>query len=91
MAVRPKHLEKAHEAIAKGIIQFGGAFLTPESIASPTAEKKLVGSTMLIRASSFEEAKSIIESDVYWTNNVWDHEKLFIAPFLVATPDSFKI
>lgn len=44
--------------------------LTPESIISPTAEKKMVGSMMLFKAETIEEVKKIIESDIYYTSGV---------------------
>jgi uncharacterized protein len=53
----------------------GGAMLTPESI-QPGAEKKLVGSTMVIVAESLEDARKLVESDVYWTGNVVRHFSL---------------
>jgi len=46
-----------------------GPTLTPESIL-PGAEKKLNGSLLVVEASSIGEVKSIVESDVYYSNNV---------------------
>lgn len=48
----------------------GGAMLTPESIASPTAEKKMIGSVIIFEADSIETVRKAIESDIYYTGNV---------------------
>ncbi|KZT23898.1 hypothetical protein NEOLEDRAFT_1117146, partial [Neolentinus lepideus HHB14362 ss-1] len=66
--VRPKHLEKAKELIAAGTIKVGGAFVDPVTVSSET--KKLTGSGLIVQAASLEDAKKIIESDVYWTSGV---------------------
>lgn len=50
--------------------EIGGALLTPESIASPTAEKKTVGSLFVCEAENLEAVKEMIETDVYYRNNV---------------------
>lgn len=84
MAVREQHLARAAENKKKGYVtKISGPYLTPESIATPDAPKKLIGSMLLVRAKSLEEVRANVESDVYWTNNVWDKEKLVIAPFMV--------
>ncbi|TFY51611.1 hypothetical protein EVJ58_g10475 [Rhodofomes roseus] len=67
-----------------GLVEFGGGLLSPESIASPTAEKKLVGSMMVFEADSVEAVRKVIESDLYYQNGVWDKEKLQIFPWLQA-------
>jgi len=59
---------------------------TPESIGSPTAERKVVGSTIILEAETIEEAKKLIHGDIYYTSGVWDPEKLVILPFFAATP-----
>ncbi|OBZ65882.1 hypothetical protein A0H81_14198 [Grifola frondosa] len=83
LSVRQAHLEKAHQ---NSKIKVGGAMLTPESIESPTAEKKMIGSMMIVEAESLEEVKQLVETDIYYTANVWDKEKLVIAPFLSPKP-----
>lgn len=44
--------------------------LSPESIASPTAEKKMVGSMFICEAESLEEVRNVMENDVYYTSGV---------------------
>lgn len=85
MDVRAQHLVVAEESRKKGYItNIAGAFLTPESIATPDAPKKMLGSMLLVRAKSLEEVRANVESDIYWTNNVWDKDKILIAPFKLA-------
>ncbi|KAH9913510.1 uncharacterized protein B0H18DRAFT_888089 [Fomitopsis serialis] len=84
MAVRESHLVNAKSLYANGVLKFGGGLLTPESIASPTAEKKLVGSMMVFEADSIETVRKVVESDLYYQTGVWDKEKLQIYPWLQA-------
>ena len=49
---------------------FGGAFLTPESIVSTDAPKKMAGSLLLVRAKSIEEVRTNVEADIYWKSGV---------------------
>lgn len=51
-------------------IESGGALLSQASIATPDAEKIMVGSTMVMVAESVDELKKIIENDVYYTSRV---------------------
>lgn len=51
--------------------EVGGAMLSPnESLDTPGADKKMIGSFMILECASYEEAKHMIETDVYWTGNV---------------------
>ncbi|OBZ67142.1 hypothetical protein A0H81_12986 [Grifola frondosa] len=84
LSVRPVHIERAGGLGEEGFIKLGGALLTPDSIASPTAEKKMVGSLFICEADSLETVKKIMEEDVYYKENVWDKEKLVILPFAPA-------
>lgn len=47
--------------------------LTPESIASPTAEKKMIGSVFVCEADSLQTVRDLMESDVYYTSGVVSH------------------
>jgi len=64
--------------------EFGGALLTPESIATTDAAKKMVGSMMVFEASSIKEVEDAVKSDIYYKSGVWDPEKLVILPFFAA-------
>ncbi|PCH39051.1 hypothetical protein WOLCODRAFT_141084 [Wolfiporia cocos MD-104 SS10] len=82
MSQRPKHLERAKVLYESGFLKIGGPLLTPESIASPNAEKKMTGSIIICEADSIETVRKTWEEDLYYHNGVWDKEKLFVVPFL---------
>ncbi|KAI0359258.1 hypothetical protein OH77DRAFT_1517799 [Trametes cingulata] len=85
LSVRQAHLQRAKEEIDRGIIKLAGAMLTPESIESPAAEKKMVGSIFVCEAESLEAVRKLMESDVYYTSGVWDKDKMVILPLGLAT------
>ncbi|KZT35262.1 hypothetical protein SISSUDRAFT_990778 [Sistotremastrum suecicum HHB10207 ss-3] len=80
LAVRAEHAAGVAANREAGLIKFGGALANPESLTG--GPKKLVGSTLFIRADTIEEAKKLIEEDVYYKTGVWDPENLVILPFL---------
>ncbi|KAJ7016574.1 hypothetical protein C8F04DRAFT_1105111 [Mycena alexandri] len=84
LSVRSKHLELAKEAIDGGSIRIAGALLTPESVLSE--DKKMIGSMFILQAESLEAVKKMIETDIYYTSNVWDTERIVILPFAAVTP-----
>ncbi|KIP08660.1 hypothetical protein PHLGIDRAFT_29453 [Phlebiopsis gigantea 11061_1 CR5-6] len=84
MAVRQNHLDNAKSLKQQGVMKIGGGLLTPETY--QTADKKLTGSVLVFEAESLEDVRKLVESDVYWTSNVWDKEKTVISPFLPASP-----
>lgn len=44
--------------------------LSPESIETPTSEKKMVGSVLIMEAESLAAVKKIVEEDIYYTSGV---------------------
>ena len=54
--------------------------LTPESIATPTADKKMVGSVFICEAEKLESVRELMESDVYYTSGVVSSRLLTIVP-----------
>ncbi|KAF8629139.1 hypothetical protein AX17_005725 [Amanita inopinata Kibby_2008] len=83
-SVRPQHRVSLQKNIEQGVILVGGALATPESIARE--DKRLIGSMFICEAESIEEVKKMVESDIYYTGNVWDAERIVILPMLLATP-----
>ncbi|KAI0764339.1 hypothetical protein BD413DRAFT_577120 [Trametes elegans] len=82
LAVREAHLTAAGKNKA---IKVGGALLSPnEALDTPDAERKMIGSSLIIEAVNYAEARKLIESDVYWSGNVWDKEKTLIQPFVTS-------
>lgn len=55
----------------------GGMLLTPESIETPDADKKMIGSTFICEAASIAEVKEMVESDAYYTSDVVSVKCLF--------------
>ncbi|KAJ7753739.1 hypothetical protein B0H16DRAFT_1543834 [Mycena metata] len=84
LSVRSKHLEVAREAIDGGFIRVAGALLTPESVSSEN--KKMIGSMFIFQAENIEAVKKMIETDIYYTSDVWDPERIVILPFAAVTP-----
>lgn len=50
--------------------ELGGALLTPESIATADATKKMVGSMMVYEAANIKEVEDSVKSDIYYTSGV---------------------
>jgi len=85
-AVRPQHLEEIQPHIDSGVIAVAGMVVTPEQIAQAGAgQKKAEASLLIIKAETIDEARGLIERDIYYTSGVWDKEKVVILPFFPAT------
>lgn len=83
MEVRAEHLRTAKLNEESGYVtKISGPLITPESL-EPGATKKLVGSMLLVRGTSVEDVFAKVQTDVYWTNRVWDREKLVISPIII--------
>lgn len=52
------------------VVEFGGPLLSPESIETADAPRKMVGSMVVIQAESLADVRKLIESDIYWASNV---------------------
>lgn len=42
----------------------------------------MAGSLMIFRSESLAEAWKMIKTDVYWTEGVWDQEKVSVNEFI---------
>ena len=62
--------------------EIGGAMLTPESIETPTSERKMVGSVMIVEAENLTAVKKTIEEDIYYTAGVVSNWSLPQSPRL---------
>ncbi|KAL4074315.1 hypothetical protein J3A83DRAFT_4371583 [Scleroderma citrinum] len=85
MAVRPKHLVTANKLIKQGVLKVGGGLITPQTEDAVPGDRKFFGSVLLFEAKNLEAIRNLIEQDVYWTENVWDKDKLAIFPIIMAT------
>ncbi|KIY71136.1 hypothetical protein CYLTODRAFT_419139 [Cylindrobasidium torrendii FP15055 ss-10] len=86
LAVRSKHFEDAGPRFDKGLIRIAGAQLDENTPELEGGQKNMVGSIFICEATSIEEIREIITTDIYYTSGVWDKEKLVIRPFLSARP-----
>ncbi|KAG9316412.1 hypothetical protein JVU11DRAFT_2446 [Chiua virens] len=84
-AVQSRHFENIRRLIAEGTMRAGGGVLTEDSANAAPGGRKF-GSCMIIEAESLEAARKIVESEVYYTEGVWDKEKLVILPIVLAHP-----
>ncbi|KAF8893939.1 hypothetical protein BD779DRAFT_1669454 [Infundibulicybe gibba] len=80
LSVRPDHVKTFKQHVENGVIRVGGILLSPD------AEKKMIGSMLIVEAESIDEVRKIVEADIYYTAGVWDREKMVILPFQAATP-----
>ncbi|TFK74525.1 hypothetical protein BDN72DRAFT_892887 [Pluteus cervinus] len=83
--VREQHLRAIAPLIQEGTVQVGGMTVTPESIDVQPADRKALGSLLIVKAKTLEDVKQLVESDIYYTSGVWDKTKLQILPFFAAT------
>ncbi|THH13829.1 hypothetical protein EW146_g6430 [Bondarzewia mesenterica] len=79
-----KHLEGIYALAAKGWFKSGGYTVTPETTTNAVAERKVTGSLLIVEDESVEAVKKTIEADCFWTEKIWDHEKLDIRPYFSA-------
>ncbi|EKM80793.1 hypothetical protein AGABI1DRAFT_83753 [Agaricus bisporus var. burnettii JB137-S8] len=86
LSVRAKHLETATANFGSGFVRVAGALVTPESIASPDAPKKMVGSAFICEAEHIDQVWEMLKKDIYYTSGVWDVEKIVVLPYMIATP-----
>ncbi|KAH9485230.1 hypothetical protein JR316_0002137 [Psilocybe cubensis] len=82
--VRPVHLEHMTRLINSGILRVGGVLTDPETDGNLALHA--LASSMIVMYDSLSEAKAMLESDVFWTANVWDKEKLVVLPITPAVP-----
>ncbi|KNZ77763.1 hypothetical protein J132_03821 [Termitomyces sp. J132] len=86
LSVREDHLAGFKAKIDGGFVRVGGVLLSPESIATSSSDKKMIGSMFICEAENIEEVKKVVESDIYYKAGVWDAQKIVILPLLPATP-----
>jgi uncharacterized protein len=72
--VRTEHLEKVQSSVDSGFLLLGGALLNKEG--------GMIGSAMLLEATSEEEVWTFLKNDIYSKGNVWQQFEVY--PFRKA-------
>ncbi|KAF5351726.1 hypothetical protein D9756_007462 [Leucocoprinus leucothites] len=88
-AVREAHLAGVKQPIETGVIPVAGMLADPEQPKTKIGNEmrnNATGSVLIIEADTLEEARQLIENDIYWKKGVWDKERVIIQPFFAATP-----
>ena len=57
--------------------------LTPESIQTPSSEKKMIGSVLILEAENMGAVRKTIEEDIYYTSGVVSDFVLAIDPLIM--------
>lgn len=63
LSARPDHLVTAKELESAGILMLASAIIGPEG--------SMTGSALVLDVPTADDAKAIVESDLYWTSKVW--------------------
>lgn len=50
--------------------EMGGPLLSPNSLGTPEAEKRMVRTPMVLGVGTLDDAKTIVERDIHYTNDV---------------------
>ncbi|KAI0365934.1 hypothetical protein BV20DRAFT_953296 [Pilatotrama ljubarskyi] len=84
------HMEQNLPLIQNEYIKVGGALLPQDGKSSDAdALEKLVGSFMVVQADRIETVWDLLKKDAYYTSGeVWDHNKIFVTPAYIATPEA---
>ncbi|PLW14741.1 hypothetical protein PCANC_15703 [Puccinia coronata f. sp. avenae] len=80
LAIREEHLKMAQEGLKTGRIVNADAILDSDPSDANDFLPKMMGSWLLIKATSIEEARRLCLNDVYSTKSTWDVSKLQIMP-----------
>ncbi|KAJ8454526.1 hypothetical protein ONZ51_g12976 [Trametes cubensis] len=68
----------------------GGGLLPPSVLArSPGAADQVCGGFLIVKAESIGAVWALIKADVFWTSGeVWDREKVIVAPAYIVMPEA---
>ncbi|KAL1741190.1 hypothetical protein HDZ31DRAFT_84977 [Schizophyllum fasciatum] len=83
LAVRPQHLERAKQDQDSKLQIYGSPFrprpgTSLHDAPLPADVPRIAGSFMVYTFPTLEDCWTRIKEDVYWTERVWDKEKLFV-------------
>ncbi len=77
-SVRNDHLESAKKMESDGILRFGAAQID--------SQNRMIGSLLVYDLPTEADVRSMVESDIYWTTNVW--ESYTITEIRIAIPSA---
>jgi uncharacterized protein YciI len=77
MELHPEHIAGLNKALDSGLIKIGGVSLNPEE----SSDNKILGSLLFLNTKDEKEARELVESDVYYKENIWDRERISILPY----------
>ncbi|KAH9919710.1 uncharacterized protein B0H18DRAFT_1026807 [Fomitopsis serialis] len=84
---RPAHVQRLTGMWDDGTVQLGGPMLSSDSNpAGPPSDLKAISSFIIFRAESIEKVREIVESDLFYTEDIWVKEEIRINPILAAGP-----
>ncbi|KZT70244.1 hypothetical protein DAEQUDRAFT_214484 [Daedalea quercina L-15889] len=80
-STRSIHKAKLDPLIASGVVTFGGPVLSPRAdLSAPFSEQEMYGSMLIYQGDSVESVRKLVEADPFYTEGVWDKEKLQLHP-----------
>jgi len=82
LEVRTKHLDAVMPRSKTGQVVMGGSFLSDIPKEGETPD--MIGSSLVVVASTKEEVLELLKGDIYTTSGVWDLDKVRIWPFRTA-------
>ncbi|EYE97888.1 uncharacterized protein EURHEDRAFT_449119, partial [Aspergillus ruber CBS 135680] len=80
LEVRGNHLEGATKLVSEGSLVLGVGAMFNDSHPKEGETPSFKGSAMMLLAENEEEARKLLENDVYTRNGVWDIENVQIIP-----------
>ena len=84
---RLEHLINFREKVGNGVFSMGGGLLDETSDPANPDPKRLVGSAMIIQATSRDEVINLLKSDPYYANGngAWDEKNWVVLPMVLAS------
>ncbi|KAI0799713.1 hypothetical protein BC629DRAFT_1591869 [Irpex lacteus] len=87
----PRHIKQmlAWVVSKKGYVNYGGVTtIRPTSVQlrQATTDHAIDGSIVILEAKSSEVVWELIKADAFYTENVWDKERIVVKPFLPMSP-----
>lgn len=79
LALRQQHIEEAMPKIKEGIITFAGGILSKPTVDGDNKDMTVTMFTVI--SETEDEARKILDEDIYTTAGIWDSKKAQIFPW----------